>query len=266
MRRTVLALSLGALLLSGCDSEHSALTPAAAQAPVPAAVEAHTGTVAVSGQEYPLDLEFTRRGTALTGLGRVVISDTRAVTGPLVGSDDGSRHQFTLDLRPTLPLLTFSGQGGADGGFVGTIDDDAGNASQVLGQTDLVLDDGQYRSGVTAAQPLAGKYTVTFDDGTVTQFEATQAPSNDPNLPSFDSTNAVLTYVVDQNVADPTDAGGGTNISGNLFIRLNTFDSNNVPYVFTFLSGSAQSGRYTQAILGLSSGFKRGSYTMRPGF
>jgi hypothetical protein len=190
-----------------------------------------------------------------------------------LGTDDGSRHQLTLDLRPDFPVIALSGSS-ADTGYSGTVDDDTsaeGNAAKVnLQAPPIELDNGTYLAQKTVANatdtPFGGKYTVTLDDGTVLNLEGTQALPNDPNLPDLDTTNVVTAYVNDNGDVEPSDGGGGSYIAGRLNLRVNPFDSSRYPFIACFLSGTLESGRYTALNLVGSPPVKQGSYTMRTGF
>lgn len=269
MRYSILGLSLGLFLVCGCGSDPDAVSPASAQVQTGvAAREGSSGTLAVNGQVLPLDLEWERQGSSLRGVGRLLIEDTRAVTGRLEGTDDGTRHRFTLDLRPDFPLTTFTGTTSATG-FSGIVDAGTTASTATRPQT-VALDNGTYQTQKTSATasstPFGGLYTVTLDDGTVLNLEGTQAIPGDPNLPGLNTSNVVTAYVSDDNDVEPADAGGGSYIAGNLYLRVNPFDSQKYPFITCFLSGSLQSGKYTQFKLGGSPPIKQGTYTMRSGF
>ena len=266
-------LAVLAVLLAGCGSTAPLLNPAQAQsASTVSEQEGHTGQLLFAGRQEPalLDFEFVRQGQGLAGVGRVIIpGDLDGVdiaVGRLNGTDNGRTHSFSIDFGAPYGRVSFQGTSNANG-FSGSHD---GGLPPALGVNAQGAEGGTYQSQTTPVTsdtaPLAGRYTVTLDDGTTMSLNITEPVSPDSNLPDVTGlSQAIVAWVGDPGAMQPMDAGGGSYLSGRFNLRVNPFDSQRYPFFSCVLFGTAASGKYIQ-FRGQDANIKQGTYAMKAGF
>jgi hypothetical protein len=264
------ALAGVAVLLAGCGSTAPMLNPAQAQsASTVSAHEGHTGQMLFAGRPEPalLDFEFVRQGQGLEGVGRVITPEQDGVdiaVGRLNGTDNGRTHSFSIDFGAPYGRVSFQGTSNANG-FSGSHD-----GVPLAGVNAQGGGGGTYQSQTTAVTsdtaPLAGRYTVTLDDGTTMNLNITEPVSPDSNLPDVTGlSQTIVAWVGDPGAMQPMDAGGGSYLSGRFNLRVNPFDSQRYPFFSCVLFGTPVSGKYIQ-FRGQEANIKQGTYSMKAGF
>lgn len=274
-KNVLMNLSVLAVLLTGCGSTASMLNPAQAQQPGSAIGkhEGHTGQIFFAGRQEPalLDFEFVRQEQGLEGVGRIIVQKDRELdgvdvaVGRLTGTDNGQTHSFSIDFGPPFGQARFQGTSDANG-FSGSHD----GALPLAGVSAQGGGGGTYQSQTSPltsdTAPLAGRFTVTLDDGTKMNLNITEPVTPDPNLPDVSGlSHAIVAWVGDPGAMQPMDAGGGSYVSGRFTLRVNPFDSQRYPFFSCLLFGTATSGRYVQ-FRGQDANLKQGTYAMKAGF